>query len=128
MPPVDPRMTQKSKPKGKSKRGYKPDHHRRDRAIAAAGLIGAVAAGIGAALKFGWFDRYFPADDAEHAAPDLAADAPTPGTTRAPEAFRPDPTAPVPASERESLRPATGPGPTLAATRGEMANQTGAAN
>ncbi|TCP36654.1 hypothetical protein [Sphingomonas sp. BK235] len=119
-------MTQKSKAKGK--RGYKPDHQRRNRAIAAAGTIGAIAAGIGAALKFGWLDRYFPGGDAEHAAPDLAADAPTPGTDRAPEAFRPDPTAAVPASERESLRPATGPAPTLAATRGEMANQTGAAN
>ena len=53
---------------------------------------------------------------AEHAAPDLALDKPRPGPTdRAPEAFRPDPTAPVPESEREALRPATGPAPTLVA-------------
>lgn len=53
---------------------------------------------------------------AEHAAPDLALDAPRPGPDdRAPEAFRPDPTAPVPESEREALRPATGPAPTLVA-------------
>jgi hypothetical protein len=53
---------------------------------------------------------------AEHAAPDLALDRPRPGPDdRAPDAFRPDPTAPVPESEREALRPATGPAPTLVA-------------
>ncbi|MEI9928611.1 MAG: hypothetical protein WDN44_14050 [Sphingomonas sp.] len=36
-------------------------------------------------------------------------------TTAPPEAFRPDPSAPVPASEREGLRPASGPAPTLVA-------------
>lgn len=46
-----------------------------------------------------------------HAAPDLAADA-APGE-RAPEAFRPDMDAPMTAAEREALRPATGPSPTL---------------
>ena len=51
---------------------------------------------------------------AEHAAPDLALDQPRPGPEdRAPEAFRPDPTAPVPDSEREGLRPATGPAPSM---------------
>ena len=51
---------------------------------------------------------------AEHAAPDLALDQPRPGPgDRASEAFRPDPTAPVPESEREGLRPATGPAPTM---------------
>jgi hypothetical protein len=45
-----------------------------------------------------------------HKAPDLAPDRPHPGPEhRAPEAFRPDPTAPVPASEREAFRPATVP-------------------
>lgn len=62
-----------------------------------------------------------------HAAPDLALDKPHPGTgDRAPDAFRPDPTAPVPASEREALRPATGPVPTMVEPRGSMASQTGA--
>lgn len=52
---------------------------------------------------------------AEHLAPDLALDQPHPGPDdRAPEVFRPDPTAPVPESEREGLRPATGPAPRLA--------------
>lgn len=102
---------------------------RRTAAIAVT-AIGGLAAGVAAALKLGWLDRFFvaPGDSggAEHAAPDLAPDAPTPGTTRAPEAFRPDPTAPLSAADREALRPATGPAPTLSATAGEMANQTGA--
>ena len=43
-----------------------------------------------------------------HAAPDLAADKPRPdGSARAPYDFRPDPTASVPADEREALRPAS---------------------
>jgi hypothetical protein len=83
--------------------------------IAAVGVGTALVAG-GAALfgilanRRGWL---ITPGNAEHAAPDLALDAPRPGTTRAPDAFRPDPTAPVPASEREGLRPATGPAPTL---------------
>ncbi|KQT31985.1 hypothetical protein ASG29_08975 [Sphingomonas sp. Leaf412] len=92
--------------------------------IAAAGAVGALAAGVFGALKLGWLDRALGRPDgAEHAAPDLALDAPTPGTDRAPLAFRPDPTAAVPDSEREALRPATGPAPTLAATAGTVANQ-----
>lgn len=47
-----------------------------------------------------------------HAAPDLTADA-APGE-RAPAAFRPDMDAPMTAAEREALRPAAGPSPTLA--------------
>lgn len=46
-----------------------------------------------------------------HIVPDLAADA-EPGQ-RAPEAFRPDMDAPMTPAEREALRPATGPSPTL---------------
>lgn len=46
-----------------------------------------------------------------HAAPDLAADA-DPGQ-RAPAAFRPDIDAPMTPAEREALRTATGPSPTL---------------
>ena len=66
-----------------------------------------------------YFARRFvgrPSTGAEHAAPDLALNKPRPGAhDRAPEAFRPDPTAAVPESEREALRPATGPAPTLVA-------------
>lgn len=52
-----------------------------------------------------------PAGDEGHAAPDLAADA-VPGE-RAPVAFRPDMDAPMTPAEREALRPAAGPSPTL---------------
>lgn len=52
-----------------------------------------------------------PAGGDGHAASDLAADA-TPGQ-RAPEAFRPDMDAPMTPAEREALRPAAGPSPTL---------------
>lgn len=73
------------------------------------------SAGIGAvffALLTGKARRSAPHDG--HAAPDLAADRPHPAAAeRAPVAFRPDPTAPVPPEEREALRPATGPRPTL---------------
>src|SRR5690348_16389892 len=44
-----------------------------------------------------------------HAAPDLALDHDREPGERAPNAFRPDPTAAVPASERDALRPATMP-------------------
>lgn len=114
--------------KKQQSRAVKAQEARRTRAIVAASAVGAVIAGVGAAFGMGWLDRFLPTGNAEHDAPDLAADAPTPGSTRAPEAFRPDPTAPVPASERDGLRPATGPATTLAATRGEMANQTGSSN
>lgn len=98
--------------------------------VAVAAGIGALAAGLFCAVRLGLFDKLLASrpSGGEHPAPDLKPAAPTPGTTRAPVDFRPDPTAAVPASERESLRPATGPAPTLAANRGEIANQTGAAN
>jgi hypothetical protein len=74
--------------------------------------LGAAAVAIGAAIYGVARQILSPAEG--HAAPDLAPDQPHPGPDdRAPLAFRPDPTAPVPASEREALRPATGPVPTL---------------
>jgi hypothetical protein len=46
----------------------------------------------------------------EHAVPDLALDRPHPGPAdRAPEAFRPDPTAVPGKDERDAFRPATLP-------------------
>lgn len=89
---------------------------------------------LGAALVAGgaYLARRIPgratAGNAEHPAPDLALDRPHPGPDdRAPEAFRPDPTAPVPESEREGLRPATGPAPTLVAGQPQDLRRTGAA-
>ena len=83
---------------------FKPDHSTRNRAIGGATLVGLAAAAVGAALRFGLLDRFFPANEG-HEAPDLALDAAPAGTERAPEAFRPDPTAIPTAAERESLRP-----------------------
>ena len=87
---------------------------RKTTAIAATGAaIFAAGAGLAAFLF-----RRMRANPAEHAAPDLAMDKPHPGPDdRAPEAFRPDPTAVPSAGERESLRPATGPAPGFAADR-----------
>lgn len=66
---------------------------------------------------------------AEHAAPDLAPGKPHPGPgDRAPLAFRPDMDAPMSPAEREALRPATGPAPSLVAEAGTMNSQTGASN
>lgn len=68
-------------------------------------------------------------DTAEHAAPDLAADKPHPTENdRAPLDFRPNMDAPMSEAEREALRPATGPAPSLVAEQGEMNSQTGASN
>jgi hypothetical protein len=73
----------------------------------AAGIAGAAAV-LGAAV-YALFGPPFRAPEEGHDAPDLAPDAPAPGTDRAPEAFRPDPAAPVAAADREALRPATVP-------------------
>ncbi|MCP3735816.1 hypothetical protein M9979_13120 [Sphingomonas sp. RP10(2022)] len=55
---------------------------------------------------------------AEHVPTDLMGDTHPGSGDRAAEAFRPDPTAVPTDAERESLRPATGPAPTLVADRG----------
>jgi len=83
---------------------------------------GTMAIGVGAAALALLATSRRKANPAEHAAPDLAADAPPVDIhTRAPDAFRPDPTAPVPPELRESLRPATGPAPGFATDRGTAA-------
>ncbi len=81
---------------------------------------GVAAIGLGAAaLAIVLGRRTVGPGPAEHAAPDLALDRPRPGALdRAPDAFRPDPTAPVPPELRESLRPATGAAPGFASDRG----------
>ena len=74
--------------------------------IAATGAALVAAGG----LLFGLWRRFAARGTVEYLAPDLGLDQPRPGSNgRAPEAFRPDPTAPVPATEREALRPATMP-------------------
>lgn len=87
---------------------FAPDHRLRNRALGAATVVGLGAAAVGAAIRFGLLDRFFPTREG-HAAPDLELDRNRPGPEdRAPDAFRPDPDAPVPPAEREALRPPPG--------------------
>jgi hypothetical protein len=92
----------------------------RNAIFAAAAGVTVAAAGL-AALGYGL--RRAPRREG-HAAPDLPRDGtrPAPGT-RAPVDFRPDPTAPVSPEDREALRPATGPSPTLVADRGSVRSE-----
>jgi len=55
---------------------------------------------------------------AEHVPTDLMGDHHPGNDSRAVDAFRPDPTAVPTDAEKEALRPATGPAPTLVADRG----------
>ena len=80
--------------------------------------------GVTAAAPLGMADaeKASPVGDrnpaAEHVPVDLIADEPVTIATRAPEVFRPDPTAVPTDAEREALRPATGPAPSMVADRG----------
>ena len=79
-----------------------------NRTIGLAVLGSIIGAGAAAFAAF----RFRKTQGVGHKAPDLALDADRPGTgERAPDAFRPDPAAPVPASEREAFRPVTTPVP-----------------
>ncbi len=88
---------------------FTPNKRTRNLALGIGGTIIALGAGLGTALWRGWVKMpRGPWTDREgHEAPDLALDAPKPGTTRAPDAFRPDPTAVPAAGELDGLRPAT---------------------
>lgn len=114
-------MTKKRDSSGR----FKADHHQRNVAIGAATAIGAIATGLASAIHFGLFDRFF-ADRDGHKAPDLEGDTHPGPNDRAPDHFRPDPTAPVSAADRESLRPATGPAPGFAADRGDLRSEPSA--
>ncbi len=89
---------------------FKADHHVRNAAVGTAAAIGAVAAGVAAAFRFGLLDRFLPAREG-HAAEDLLIEhdggRPGPGD-RAAEAFRPDMDAPMTKAEKEALRLAKG--------------------
>ena len=111
-------MTQKRDSHGR----YKADHTQRNVVIGAATAIGAIATGLASAIHFGLFDRFFGPRDG-HAAPDLEVDTHPGPNDRAPDHFRPDPTAPVSAADREALRPATGPAPGFAADRGDLRSE-----
>jgi hypothetical protein len=94
----------KSKPAGKSR-------PRRETPLASRALsafsIGALAVAAGAVL-IEVARRFARPGDAGHVPTDLMRDTHPGPHDRAIDAFRPDPTAPVPPGEREALRPAPG--------------------
>ena len=98
-----------SKTKSKSKPADK-SRPRRETPLASRALsafsIGALAVAAGAVLIEA-VRRFTRPGNAEHVPTDLMQDGHPGPHDRAIDAFRPDPTAPVPASEREGLRPAT---------------------
>jgi|GEM_PF-1442320 len=87
---------------------FKVSRRARTIALGLGGAVLAVGAGLGTALWRGWVKMPrgpFGGNAEGHEAPDLALDAPKPGTKRAPDAFRPDPTAVPTQEERDALRP-----------------------
>lgn len=102
-----PARTTRAKPERDGEGRFKPDHHVRNAAFSATALVGAVAAGVAAAFKFGLLDRFLPKSEG-HGAEDLRLDERPGPDHRAPVAFRPDMTAPMSAAEKEALRPAPG--------------------
>ena len=93
--------------------------------------IGAAVLTAGAALAGYLARRQIAAwvQPADADAADLAADRPRPTEEdRAPLEFRPNMDAPMSDEDREALRPATGPAPSLVSEAGAMNSQTGAGN
>lgn len=76
------------------------------------------AAPVGMAETEKHFEERAGSPAAEHVPTDLMGEAHPGAGDRAVDAFRPDPTAVPSEEEKESLRPATGPAPTLVADRG----------
>ena len=77
--------------------------------------LGAFAVAASATLAGLFFYRRAAGANEGHAAPDLARDTRPQPQDRAPVAFRPDMDAPMTAAEREALRPAAGPAPSIVA-------------
>ncbi|WP_010162210.1 hypothetical protein [Sphingomonas sp. PAMC 26617] len=94
--------------------------------------IGAVAlaagAGVAAFLSRGRISALLSKTSDEGHVPTDLLDPKRNADDRAIADFRPDMSAPMTAAEREALRPATGPAPSLVADRGTMNTQTSAAN
>ena len=127
-------MTMATKPR-KTTTKRKPAAQRRESrldtstALSIGGAVLAVGAAVAGFLARRQIAAFVAPGTAEHQAPDLALDQPhNDGATRAPVDFRPDMDAPMSPAEREALRPATGPAPTMVADAGTMNSQTGADN
>lgn len=126
----------KPAPKSRAKRTPKapipaPAVEKRPR-LGRTGLAAIVATGLGAigAIAFGILrSRRNTATTPGTVPTDLMGDRHPDGTARAIEAFRPDPTAPVPPNERDAFRPALagGSAPTLIAGQEDELRRTDAA-
>ncbi|MET3825159.1 hypothetical protein ABIC16_000852 [Sphingomonas sp. PvP055] len=88
----------------------------------------AAGAGIAAFLSRGRIAALLSGSATEGHVPTDLLDPKRNADDRAVADFRPDMSAPMTAAEREALRPATGPAPSLVSDRGTMNAQTGAAN
>lgn len=128
--------TPKSAPKPRAKRTTRaaaPVAKARKRLTLGKASLAAIAAtGLGAigALAFGLLRNRKPADSAPGTVPtDLLGDSHPDGSQRAIDAFRPDPSAPVPATERDAFRPALagGSAPTLVAGQADELRRIDAA-
>lgn len=116
----------KGKPVPKAPRPPKP------MSTGTAWSIGAVAlaagAGIAAFLSRGRIAALLSGGSAEGHVPTDLLDPKRNADDRAVADFRPDMSAAMTPAEREALRPATGPAPSMVAARGTMNTQTGASN
>lgn len=109
-----------------------PKHAPKPMTAGTAWSIGAVAlaagAGIAAFLSRGRIAALLSGSASEGHVPTDLLDPKRNADDRAVADFRPDMSAPMTAAEREALRPATGAGPSMVASRGTMNTQTGASN
>jgi len=109
--PTAKRTPAARKPRAKAPAASKAPANRTAHSAGVASLGALAVAVLGAAAFGAWRLLRRPAEGT--APTDLMGDTHPDGSERALDAFRPDPTAPVPASEREQFRPAlatAGPG------------------
>ena len=92
-----------AKPKAAASRSAPAPRTAHSAAMASFGALAVAALG---AVAFGAWQRFRRAPSEGTEPVDLMGDAHPDGSERAIDAFRPDPTAPVPASERDQFRPA----------------------
>jgi len=130
--PAEAKPAPKARPK-RAPRAAKPATKiRKKSGVGKVGIAAIAATGLGAvgALAVGLLRNRKPADGAPGTVPtDLMGDRHPDGSARAIEDFRPDPSAPVPESEREALRPALagGSAPTLVAGQADDLRRVDAA-
>jgi len=101
-PAAKPATARKAPVRARAKPAAAPARTAHSASMAALGTFAAAALGAVAYGAWRLFRR--PSEGTEPT--DLLGDAHPDGSERALDAFRPDPTAPVPASEREQFRPA----------------------